>query len=358
MKNVVGKKIILTGGGTTGHVSVNLALIPKLLERGWEVYYFGSAKGIEKTLVADYPQVHYETISVGKLRRFLSAENLKDAFRVAKGVLQAKKKIKEIKPDVIFSKGGFVAVPVVYGGAMNHVPAITHESDLTPGLANKLCFRKVVEIMVTFEKTVEYVPQNKAFYLGPVIRDGLKNGNRERAMEKYGFDGKKPVLLVMGGSLGAQAVNECIRKNLDALLKDFDILHGCGKGKVDESISRPGYVQIEYIKDGLNDVLALSDMIISRAGSNAIFEFLYYKKPMLLIPLPLSQSRGDQILNAKTFEEVGYADVIDEDTMTDQSFLKAVVKTWESREEMTEKQEGFAFRDTVEIIYQELVKLV
>lgn len=358
MKNVVGKKIVLTGGGTTGHVSVNLALIPKLLERGWDVYYMGSENGIERTLIADYPEVKYEAISVGKLRRFLSMENLKDAFRVARGVLQAKRKIKRIQPDVIFSKGGFVAVPVVYGGAMNKVPAITHESDLTPGLANKLCFKKVVEVMVTFEKTAQYVPENKAFYLGPVIRDELKNGDRERALEKYGFDGSKPILLVMGGSLGSLAVNQCIWKNLDALLEKFDILHGTGKDKIDNSLSRPGYVQIEYIKDGLNDVLAMSDIIISRAGSNAIFEFLYYQKPMLLIPLPLSQSRGDQILNAETFQEVGYANMIDEDTMTDETFLQAVIDTWDGREEMKEKQDGFAFRDTVEIIYQELVKLV
>lgn len=353
---VAGRHIVLTGGGSTGHVAVNLALIPRLQEAGWTIDYIGSKEGIERKLIADFPQVTYHAISTGKLRRYLSKENVADVFRVMAGINQSRRLLKKLKPDVIFSKGGFVSVPVVYGGAMNHIPSITHESDLTPGLANKLCYRFVKKIMLTFEESMKYVPEGKGFYLGPVIREQIKDGSAERGRARYGFDGKKPVLVVLGGSLGAGAVNECIWENLDALLERFDILHGAGAGK-GKNISRPGYVQVDYIKEGMNDALAMADLIVSRAGSNAIYEFLYYRKPMLLIPLPTTQSRGDQILNANRFHERGFADVLLEESMSPETFLQAVDGVMAKRDEMIAAQKTFRFNDAVGILVAELTKL-
>lgn len=348
------KRIILTGGGTTGHVSVNLALIPLLFEDGWEVSYIGSEKGIERELIADYPQVTYYPIATGKLRRYFSKENFKDVGRVIKGIGQARSLIRSIKPHIIFSKGGFVAVPVVLGAFFNRVPVISHESDLTPGLANKITLPFVEKVMLTFEDSQEFIKKDKAFYLGPVIREQIKNGSREEGLQTYGFSGKKPVLLTMGGSLGAKGLNEAIWANLDALLERFDILHGVGKGKGNPDINRPGYIQEEYIKAGMNHALAMADMIVSRSGANAIFEFLYYRKPMLLIPLPSRQSRGDQILNAEKFQARNYGKMLLEEDLNPQSFHQAIEDVYNRREEIIQAQEGFVFRDTVQIIIDEL----
>ncbi len=351
------KKVVLTGGGSTGHVSVNLALIPRLLDEGWDITYFGSKQGIERKLLADFPEVRYEAISTGKLRRYFSWTNVADAFRVVAGTFQAWARLRRIRPSVIFSKGGFVSVPVVYAGHFNKIPSITHESDLTPGLANKLCYRYVHEVMLTFEESMKYVPAEKAFYLGPVIREQIRGGSAERGRRKYGFDGTKPILVVLGGSLGAGAVNQCIWDNLDALLARFDILHGTGAGKGDASVQRPGYVQVDYIQDGMNDTLAMADIIISRAGSNAIFEFLYYQKPMLLIPLPTSQSRGDQILNAERFAEKNYARVLLEENLTPETLRSGIEELYREREHIISAQQTFDFSDGVATIIAELEKL-
>ncbi len=347
-------RIVLTGGGTTGHVAVNLALIPQLLERGWKIHYIGSKSGIERSLIADFPEVTYHAISTGKLRRYLSRENIADAFRVLGGTFQAQHLLAKIRPRVIFSKGGYVSVPVVYGGALHRIPSITHESDLTPGLANRLCYRWVKEVLLTFRKSEEYVPREKSFYLGPVIREQIKGGSRERGLQSFGFSGKKPILVVLGGSLGAAGLNECIWQNFEMLTEHFDILHGCGEGKKKEEYQKEGYVAVEYFKDNMKDVLAMADIIVSRAGSNAIFEFLYYRKPMLLVPLPTAQSRGDQLLNAAEFEKQGFAKVLQEEDATPEHFRQAVLSLYHQREAMIEKQKQFAFPDAVSTIIQEL----
>lgn len=347
------KRIVLTGGGTTGHVAVNLALIPRLLEKNMEIHYIGSHTGIERELVRDFPEVHYEPIATGKLRRYLSSENVKDGFRVIRGVRDAARALRRIKPDAIFSKGGYVSVPVILAGALNRIPALSHESDLTPGLANRLSYPFVKKILLTFEETLPYVPENKAMYIGPVIREQIKGGKRDEGLRRFGFSGKKPILLVMGGSLGAGAINESIWENLDVLLKTFDILHGVGKGK-GNGVKKTGYLQVEYIKEGMSDALAMADLIISRSGANAIFEFLYYKKPMILIPLGTNQSRGDQILNAQNFEKKGYARVLLEEDTNPQRLLDAVEKTFAEKDTIQSAQEKFLFKDTTQQILDAL----
>lgn len=355
--NKENKKIILTGGGTTGHVSVNLALIPHLLREGWEVYYMGSKNGIEKDLVADLDGVNYISISTGKLRRFISLQNFLDIFKVLWGIIQSIFTIMKVRPSVVFSKGGFVSVPVLVGAWVNRVPAITHESDLTPGLANKLVQPFVKTVFTTFPETERYIKSGKGTFLGPVIREDLKNGDREAAKKWLGIDNDKPVLLAMGGSLGAKYINDFIRDNLDKLTEKFNVVHACGKGALDNSITNSNYHQYEYIKENLKDIFALSDIVISRSGSNAIFEFLYYKIPMLLVPLSAAQSRGDQIDNAKSFEKNGFAIMAEEDKTSQKEMLEKIDDIFKASFEIKENMKKYEFDNTLEKIYQEILRI-
>ena len=309
------KKIVLTGGGTAGHVTPNLALVDSLKSAGYEIEYIGSYEGIEKSLASDYG-LKYHGIATGKLRRYFDWKNFTDPFRVIKGFFQASKLMKEIKPDIVFSKGGFVSVPVVYAAGRKRIPVIIHESDMTPGLANKLSYKYATKICCNFPETVNELPKEKAVLTGTPIRKELFTGDREAAKKFCGFNDDKPVVMVMGGSLGAVAVNKAVRDNLDSILEYFNVIHLCGKGKLEESlINKPGYVQFEYIKDELKDLFALADIIVSRAGANAICEIVALKKANILIPLPANASRGDQILNAKSFEKQGFSMRLEEDSL-------------------------------------------
>ena len=319
-------KIIFTGGGTAGHISLNMALIPFFVKRGYEVHYIGSKNGMEKNLISDIPNVIYHEISTGKLRRYSSKENCIDFFRVIKGIMEATKIIKNIKPNVVFSKGGFVSFPVVVGAKINHIPTIIHESDLTVGLANKLSFPFCDKIFLTF-KDEENMFEKKGEYVGAIFLSELNKGKKERAMKMCHFTNSKPNILVMGGSSGVNSINKAIRNNLDILLKNFNIIHICGKGSLDNSIKKKNYVQYEFLKKELADIFALSDMVISRAGSNSIFEFLYVKLPMLLIPLTKKQSRGDQIENANYFKNKGYCDVIEDEKINSNLFIEKIMET-------------------------------
>ncbi|MFM1524205.1 undecaprenyldiphospho-muramoylpentapeptide beta-N-acetylglucosaminyltransferase [Helcococcus bovis] len=351
------KKIVLTGGGTTGHVSVNLALIPLLKKEGWDIYYIGSKKGIERELIKDIEGVKYIPISTGKLRRFISFRNFLDIFKVMWGILQSIFIIFKIRPSVIFSKGGFVSVPVIVGGWFSRVPSIAHESDLTPGLANKLVQPFVKTIFTTFPETEKYIKSGKGKFLGPVIREDLKNGDKDSAKKWLNINNDKPTLLAMGGSLGAEFINKTIIDNLDYLTSKYNVIHATGKNGYNPSIQHDGYYQFEYIKENLKDVFALSDIVISRSGSNAIFEFLYYKIPMILIPLPMTQSRGDQIDNAKSFEKNGFAKMIMEEDSNSEKLLSLVDEMFAERLGFISKMNNFKFDDNVLKIYNKLKEI-
>ncbi|WP_332238347.1 undecaprenyldiphospho-muramoylpentapeptide beta-N-acetylglucosaminyltransferase [Sporolactobacillus sp. KGMB 08714] len=324
------KKIVFTGGGSAGHVTPNLALIDKLKD-DWEIAYIGSKNGIEKTLVQNHG-IDYYAISSGKLRRYFDMKNFKDPFKVLAGVMQSFFILRKIKPAVIFSKGGFVSVPVVIGAWLNRIPVYIHESDITPGLANRIAVNFATKLFVTFEEAAANFPKEKVVYSGAPIRDVLLQGNKQKGLQFLGFRDDKPVLLVMGGSLGARKINEAIRAALPNLLKTYRIVHLCGKGNIDADLEkRSGYRQFEYVDQELPDILAASSLIVSRAGSNAIFEFLALKKPMILIPLPLRSSRGDQILNAKSFREKGFCEVLDDDTLTADKLLDTVERVRRNR---------------------------
>ncbi|UOY94006.1 undecaprenyldiphospho-muramoylpentapeptide beta-N-acetylglucosaminyltransferase [Ectobacillus sp. JY-23] len=336
------KTIVFTGGGSAGHVTPNLALIPKLQEGGWNIHYIGSKTGIEKDII-EKEGIPYHGISSGKLRRYFDMKNFKDPFLVMKGVAEAYFLIRKLKPDVIFSKGGFVSVPVVIAGWMNRIPVFLHESDITPGLANKIAIRFATKIFVTFEEAIKHLPAGKAVHTGSPIREDILKGNRDRGLRYLGFTSTKPVITIMGGSLGAKRINETIREALPQLLETFQIVHLCGKGNRDESLNEvKGYQQFEYVSDELPDIMAATDMVISRAGSNAIFEFLTLQKPMILIPLPKASSRGDQILNAAAFEKQGYCRVLQEEQLTEASLLQSVNEVYGYRLRYKEKMRGYS----------------
>lgn len=326
------KRIILTGGGTAGHVTPNIALIPELQKRGYEIFYIGSKTGIEKELIGNF-DIPYYGISSGKLRRYFDVKNFTDPFRILKGYAEAKKAIKEIRPDVIFSKGGFVTVPVVKAAGRMKVPCVLHESDISPGLANRLCIPSAAAICANFPETIKNLPENKAYLTGTPIRHELFTGNRLSGLDFCGFTANKPVILVIGGSLGSVRVNEAVRAILPQLLKKYQVIHLCGKGKIDESLrGTEGYAQFEYIQKELCDLLDAADLVISRAGANAICELLALRKPNILIPLSLEASRGDQILNAASFEKQGFSYVIAEEQLTSERLLEAVTKVEENKE--------------------------
>ncbi len=346
------KKIVLTGGGTAGHVTPNMALIERLRASDYDISYIGSYSGIEKGLIEGMG-VPYYGISSGKLRRYFDLKNFSDPFRVMKGMREAKSLIKQLKPDVVFSKGGFVAVPVVFAAKKCRVPVIIHESDMTPGLANKLCIPKADRICCNFEETLDYLPAGKAIHTGTPLRHELFEGDRRKGLEFCEFSGKKPVIMVVGGSTGAAAINEAVRNLLPTLLMNFDVIHLCGKGKNDPAYDNTiGYRQFEYISKELKDLYALADVVVSRAGANAVCEILALAKPNILIPLSAAASRGDQILNAESFEKQGYSYVLDEDKMTNETLLEAINKVYNDRDRYIEKMKTAKQADATDVIFK------
>ncbi|MCI8416768.1 MAG: undecaprenyldiphospho-muramoylpentapeptide beta-N-acetylglucosaminyltransferase [Lachnospiraceae bacterium] len=344
------KRIVLTGGGTAGHVTPNIALLPRLQELGYEIHYIGSRDGIEKKLIEELG-IPYYGISSGKLRRYFDAKNFTDPFRVLKGYGEACSLMKKLKPQVLFSKGGFVSVPVVLAARHCHIPAILHESDMTPGLANKLCIPSAAKICCNFPETISHLPECKAVLTGSPIRQELLTGSRLAALHFTGFSANKPSILVMGGSMGAAAVNDAIRSILPRLLPRFQVMHLCGKGKTDPALAgTPDYVQYEYIEKELKDLLALADIVVSRAGANAICELLALRKPSLLIPLSAAASRGDQILNARSFEKQGFSKVLEEEALTDDLLYETICHLYEERASYVGSMEGSKQSNAIDTI--------
>ena len=330
------KKIVLTGGGTLGHVTPHLALIPRLKEAGYEIHYIGTENGMEAPKMRAVEGITYHAVKSGKLRRYHDWKNFTDPFRVIAGAFQSARLMGKIKPDVVFSKGGFVAVPVVFGAWLHRIPVLCHESDLTPGLANKLCKPFATRFATTFPECAEALGA-KAEMTGTPLRPELFHGDKAKGLSLLGFDGQKPVLLMMGGSSGAQSVNACLRKAIPELTPDFDIAHICGKGNLDAELEgTPGYKQIEFLDADLPDVLACTDLVLSRAGANALCEFQALGRPMLLIPYPKGASRGDQILNAKSLEKRGLCRVLLQENMTPETMVKEIRETWAERDTLTE----------------------
>jgi UDP-N-acetylglucosamine--N-acetylmuramyl-(pentapeptide) pyrophosphoryl-undecaprenol N-acetylglucosamine transferase len=350
------KKILLTGGGSAGHITVNLALIPMFVDRGWELFYIGSFDGIEKELISNISDVAYYGIPTGKLRRYFDRKNFTDIFRVLKGIFEAYKIVRREKPDLVFSKGGFVSVPVVLASWLNNIPVITHESDLTPGLANRINMYFAKKICTTFPETLEKLPPNKGKFIGAIVRPELKKGDSEKGRLLCGFDREKPVILVAGGSLGSVIINQTIRSSLDRLLLEFQVVHICGKGNADKSLEQKGYKQFEYVSNELPDLMSLADLVVSRAGSNFIFEFLALRKPMILIPLSKKSSRGDQIENAKAFQAQGYAEIIFEEDLEGDRLLESIHSVFANREQYTNKMSNWSSDRSLSKLFEIIVE--
>ncbi len=346
------KRIVLTGGGTAGHVTPNIALLPRLKELGYDIHYIGSYEGMEKKLIEDCG-IPYYGISSGKLRRYFDVKNFSDPFKVLKGYGQARKLLKKLKPDVVFSKGGFVSVPVIFAAKRCHIPAIIHESDITPGLANKLAIPNAYKVCCNFPETLKYLPADKAILTGSPIRSELLSGNRQNALNYCHLTEEKPVILVVGGSSGSQFINEVVRGILPELLKNYQVIHLCGKGNLDKSLhGTAGYAQFEYANQELSDMFALADIVISRAGANSICELLALHKPNILIPLSANASRGDQILNAHSFEQQGFSMVIEEENLSNVVLLDAVQKLYENRDQYITAMKESKQMNSVETVVQ------
>ena len=354
-------KIIFTGGGSAGHVTLNLALIPYFIKAGWQVDYIGSYGGMEQDLVKKFPEVKYHAILTGKLRRYLSFKNVADMVKIPLGCVQATWLVHKLNPDVIFSKGGFVSFPVVVGGWLNRKKIFMHESDLTSGLANKLSLPFVGTFFTTFPETVNTLKQKqKVKCVGPVLSDRLFNGSKEKGAKFAGLKADKPTIMFIGGSLGAQSLNNAVKANLDALLKNYQVIHIAGKNGYDNELKADGYAQYEYIDSELKDLMALADVVISRAGSNSIFELASLHKPMILVPLPNTASRGEQSLNAKNFQNKGYAEIIkDEEIAHPDVLLPMLKKVFDDRDKYSKAmQENPVKITTAEALSQEIAESI
>ncbi|HIU15724.1 MAG TPA: undecaprenyldiphospho-muramoylpentapeptide beta-N-acetylglucosaminyltransferase [Candidatus Ventricola intestinavium] len=348
------KRIVLTGGGTAGHVSPNQALIPHLLREGWDIHYIGTKSGIERSLIEPMQGVAYHAVSSGKLRRYFDLKNFTDPFRVLAGAVQSVVLIRRLKPHIVFSKGGFVSVPVVLGSALCGVPVVMHESDITPGLANKLCKPFAKAVCTTFPECANLLGE-KGVQTGTPLRAQIFSGTRERGLQLCGFDGRKPVLMMIGGSLGAQSVNAVLREALPALTQKFDVLHVCGRGNlVPELEGRVGYRQFEYLSDGLPDAFACADLVLSRAGSNSLSELMALCKPMLLIPY--HSGRGDQLLNANSLKARGLAHVMVQSDLSAQSLPPAIDALWEDRALLVQRLRALPDADGTRLVLDQIEK--
>ena len=328
------KTIVLTGGGSAGHVTPNLAIIPKLEKMGFNIEYIGTKKGIERDIItrAGFP---YHIISAGKLRRYFSFKNFIDPVKIIAGYLKSRKILKRLNPSAVFSKGGFVGVPVVYAAYGLSIPTVLHESDSTPGLANRLCIKRAQTVCVAFESALRSIPEGKGVITGLPIREKLLGGDRERGLALCGFSGKKPVLLIMGGSLGAKALNDTVDAAMPGLTRKYDVAHIRGEKNMGDCCSPAGCKPFGYVDEELADIYAAADIMLSRAGATAVFEILALALPALLVPMPQSASRGDQLENAEYFKEKGFSHVLPQERMTEESLIGAIDELYKDREALS-----------------------
>lgn len=341
------KKIVLTGGGTAGHVTPNLALVDTLKVNGYSVEYVGTRKGIEFELVQK-AAIPMHCISAGKLRRYFDFKNLTDLFKIELGFLQSLVLLLKIKPDVVFSKGGFVSCPVVWAAWLLRKPVVIHESDMTPGLANKLSLPFAKKICFSFPETEKHLKLSKRVLTGIPIRKALFKGDASEGRRLCGFTDNKPVIMIIGGSQGSQIVNAAIRESLGILLDEFNVCHLCGKGNLGEG--RVGYKQFEYVNEELPHLFAVADVVVSRSGATTLFELLALRKPSLLIPLASNASRGDQILNAESFEKQGYSKVLHQNDLSSEALISALSATFNDRRKMVDAMNGSNVTDGIEAV--------
>lgn len=346
------KKIIFTGGGSAGHVTPNLALIKKFRQEDWEIEYIGSYDGIEKEIITK-ADISYHPISTGKLRRYFSWKNFLDLFNIFYGIIQALILCYKLKPNVIFSKGGFVSFPVVIAAWLNRIPVVIHEADLTVGLANKLCFPFASKVCITFPETIDYMKsKDKVVVTGVPIRESFFHGDAAKGMDLCSFTANKKIILVFGGSVGSGTINQVVRQLLPGLLDNFQVVHICGENKIDLNCDYVGYKQFTYLYYDFPHLLAAADLVIARSGANSIYEIIAMRKPNILIPLPKTASRGDQIVNAEYCVNRGFSEMILSEDLTPELLLQKISLVEKNHDVMGEAMKKFVILNSVELIYK------
>lgn len=320
------KKIVFTGGGTVGHVTLNLLLIPKFIADGWEVHYIGDKRGIEhEQLVASGLPITFHSIATGKLRRYFSWENVRDVFKVGWGILQSFLILARLRPQLLFSKGGFVSVPPVIAAKLLGKPVFIHESDLSLGLANKIAYKFATTMYTTFEQEQALT---KAKHIGAVTKVRPKTEFMPDLIKQVEaqFDPNLPTVLFVGGSAGAKIFNDFISNYQKDLTQNYNIINLSGDKRLNE-LSKNLY-RIDYVTTLYQPLLELADLVVTRGGSNTLFELLAMQKLHLIIPLGKKASRGDQLENAAYFNQKGYAPSLSEedfDLATFDASLKQVL---------------------------------
>ena len=350
------KTVLVVGGGTAGHVLPTIPIIAKLKDSGYKVCFIGSRSGMEEGLLAGVGIVFF-SIPTGRLRRYFSFQNVLDFFGFCFGVVCSLFIIYRIKPSVIFSKGGFVSLPVVLAGWLLRVPILAHESDRSPGLANRISMPFLSTYCTSFPSKEDLNTKFRHVYTGSPIRAEMLSGNRARGKEVLNYVDEKPILIVTGGSQGSEFINQNVQAVLEELLERFNVLHVCGPGNL-LPINKNGYKQIEYVSEDWGHILAAADLVVSRAGANALFEYLTLRKVCIFIPLSRKVSRGDQIDNSQYVVENDFGRVLDEDSLTSDSFLEAIVRTYEARESHKRSLESYSAIDSSTMIYDEILDLM
>ena len=351
-----GGHVVCTGGGTAGHVVPAIPVIERLAAAGCRVSFIGSNTGLEAQLLKSVPAAYYG-IAAGKLRRYFSWRNVADAFRVLAGLWQAFWLLGRLRPDAVFSKGGFVSFPVVLAAWLRRVPVIAHESDISPGLANRLALPFVALLCVNFPTTRPARFSGRVLHTGTPVRPALLRGDAAKGRELLGVTAARPILVVTGGSLGAEALNAVVRQALPELLARFVVVHVCGPGKCVDG-SWPGYHQFEYVSDAWGDLLAAADVVVSRAGANTLYELLTLKKLNVLVPLSRRVSRGDQIENAAFARNAGLSEVVPEEELTVASLCVAVDSVLAEREAFAARLGAFHSPDAAALITAAVLEAV
>lgn len=347
--------VLVTGGGSGGHVIPAIPVMERLLADGHRVSFVGTRSGYESGLLKGVA-IDYFGISAGKLRRYFSLDNVRDAGRVVLGVIEALRLVRRLRPDVIFSKGGFVAFPVVLAGWMCRIPVLGHESDFSPGLANRLSQPFLQTLCTSFAQTPVGGFRGRVVHTGTPVREAMLRGDPDRARQQFRLDPAKPMLLVTGGSLGALALNQVVRAALPALLREFEIVHVCGPGRMQAS-AMAGYHQYEFITEGWGDLFALAAVVVSRAGANSLFELLSLGKLNLLIPLSAAASRGDQLENADYAQQQGYSLVIPEGNLNEGTLVAGIHELLRQRKQYEQRLATFSRVDATEALTGELQAL-
>jgi len=329
--------IAITGGGTGGHIFPNISIVEELKIRGEKNIVWIGEKGGKEELFAKKLNIPFYGIKAGKIRRYFSLKNFSDLFLVVLGFFQSLFLLSKLKPKLLFSKGGFVSIPPAFAARVLRVPVLTHESDINPGLANRLISKASYAVCTSFKETSPYFPGKRVFYTGNPVRKVIKDGNSKRGKIFLGFKEDLPFVMVVGGSLGAQSINNTIYKIVDNYDLPFNLVHQCGRGNLNNTfIKIKKYRQYEFLGKEIGDVMAVSTLIISRAGAGALYEISYLGKPSILIPLSKTASRGEQVDNAKFFEENGASIVILNDDLNEKILFKTVCNLLENKNTLVE----------------------